>query len=157
MAPDEARHERIGGTEIDVLRRADLRDVPVVDHRDPVGERERFRLVMRDIDRGDADLALQPLELAAHLVAQLGIEIRERLVEQQQPRLVHDRARERDPLLLAAGQPRCRALLEAIEIDDRERALARRPRSRPWSSAAASTTVNGNATFSATVMCGQIA
>src|SRR5882757_253973 len=77
---------------------------------------------MRDIDRSDADLALQPLELAAHLVAQLRIEVRERLVEQQQPRLVHDRARERDPLLLAAGQPRCRTLLKAIKIDNRERA-----------------------------------
>ena len=76
---------------------------------------------MRHIDRGDANLALQALELAAHLVAQLRIEVRERLVEEKQSRLVHDRARERHPLLLAAGQPCRRTLLKTIQIDNRKR------------------------------------
>ena len=60
-------------------------------------------ITMRDIHRGDADLALQALELAAHLVTKLSIKVRQRLIEQQQSRLVHNRTRERNPLLLAPG------------------------------------------------------
>ena len=122
---DKAGDERIDRAEIYIVRRADLGDAPLVDHRDAVGERQRLGLVVRDVDGGDADLALQPLELAAHLVAQLRVEIGQRLVEQQQPRLVHDGARERHALLLAAGEPRRGPLLEAVEIDDGERALDR--------------------------------
>ena len=40
----------------------------------------------------------------ARLLAQLGVEIGERLVEQDHRRLVDQRARERDALLLAAGE-----------------------------------------------------
>ena len=123
---DEAGDEGIGRAEIDVLRRADLPDAALVDDRDPVGQRERLRLVVGHVDGRDADLALQALELAAHLLAQLGVEVGQRLVEQQEPRLVHDGAGERHALLLAAGQPRRRPLLEALQIDDAERACDRR-------------------------------
>src|SRR5882672_10536724 len=97
---DEAGDERVQGAEVDVLRRADLSDAAAVDHRDAVGERERLGLVVGHVNRGDADLALQPLEFAAHVVAQLRVEVGKRLVEQQQPRLMHDGARKRDALLL---------------------------------------------------------
>ena len=43
-------------------------------------------------------------DLRAHLKPQLGVEIGERLVHQHERRLDHDRARNRDALLLAAGQ-----------------------------------------------------
>ena len=51
-----------------------------------------------------ADLALQALEEALHLPAQLGVERAQRLVEQDQPRLADDRARQRHPLALAAAE-----------------------------------------------------
>ena len=44
------------------------------------------------------------LQLELHLLAQLEVERAERLVEQQHARLVHERARERDALLLAARE-----------------------------------------------------
>ena len=47
---------------------------------------------------------LQRLDLVAQVHAHLGVERRERLVEQEQPRRRRERAGERDPLLLAAGQ-----------------------------------------------------
>ena len=122
-----------------------------------VRQRQRLGLVVGDVDGGDADLALQALELAAHLVAQLGVEIGQRLVEQKQPRLVHDRARERHPLLLAAGKPRRGPLLEAVEIDDGERALHRFLDFGAANSAGAWRPSAGTPTFSATVMCGQMA
>ena len=44
------------------------------------------------------------LDLQARRGAQFGVEVRERLVEQQRGRLAHERARERDTLAFAAGE-----------------------------------------------------
>ena len=45
---------------------------------------------------------MQPLELGPHVMAQLGVEIGQRLVEQQQLGPAHQGAADRDPLLLPA-------------------------------------------------------
>src|SRR5207244_663617 len=55
-------------------------------------------------ERAATQARQQSLELATDLAARLGIERRERLVEEQEPRLEHDRARDRDALLLAARE-----------------------------------------------------
>jgi hypothetical protein len=47
---------------------------------------------------------MQALDLDPHLGAQLGVQVRQRLVEQEHLRIAHDAAAERDALLLAAGQ-----------------------------------------------------
>ena len=47
---------------------------------------------------------MKPLDLAAHLVAQLCVEIGQRLVEQEDPRIAHDGAADGDALALAAGE-----------------------------------------------------
>ena len=47
---------------------------------------------------------MEPLQLRAHLHAQLRVEIRERLVEQEGDGLADQGPRERDALPLAAGQ-----------------------------------------------------
>ena len=59
---------------------------------------------MRDVDEGDAELALHAPQLGAHLDAQLLVERGQRLVEQQYARLGDGRTRERHTLLLAAGE-----------------------------------------------------
>ena len=59
---------------------------------------------MRDVDEGLAEVLLERLEEDLHLLAQLQVERAERLVEQQHLRVVHERARERDALALAAGE-----------------------------------------------------
>ena len=107
---------------VDVARRADLLDAPLVHHRDLVRQRERLALVVRHVDGGDPQLALQPLQLEAHLLAQLGVEVGQRLVEQQQRRLHHQRARERQALLLAAGELGRLALGEVVELHGGEHA-----------------------------------
>ena len=56
------------------------------------------------IDEGDADLVLQADQLELHLLAQLLVERRERLVEQQHLRALHQRAGQRHALPLAAGE-----------------------------------------------------
>jgi hypothetical protein len=86
----------------------------VVHHHDAVGHRQRLFLVVRDHDGGHAQLALQAADLAAQVHAHDGVQRRQRLVQQQQPRRRGQRARQRDALLLAADSwpgtcPRCPA------------------------------------------------
>ncbi len=89
---------------VDLARPAELDDAAVLHHRDVAGQRQRLDLVVGDVDRGDAELALQPLELVAQRLAQLGVEVGQRLVEQQQRRLDDERPGQREALLLAAGE-----------------------------------------------------
>jgi len=81
-----------------------LLDATVAHHRDAVRQRERFGLRVRDENESDADIALQADEFDLHLLAQFRIERAERLVEEQQARPVHERARERHALLLPARE-----------------------------------------------------
>ena len=76
---------------------------------------------MRDVDERDADLVLDALQLELHLLAQLQVERAERLVEQQHARMVDERPRERDALLLAARELARLPLLEQAEPDELER------------------------------------
>ena len=111
---DEIRDEGAVGQPVDFVRRAGLLDQPVAHHDDAVRHRQRFFQVVGHIDRGDAEPMLQLAQFDAHVGAQLGVEIGQRLVEQQHRRLEHEGARQRDALLLAAGQlrrpPRCKAV-----------------------------------------------
>ena len=77
---------------------------------------------MGDVDGGRADLLLQLLDLAARLHAQLGVEVGERLVHQEHLRVAHERAAERDALLLAAGELARLAVQQRLELDRRRRA-----------------------------------
>ena len=61
-------------------------------------------------------------DLEAHLLAQVRIEIGERLVEEKHLGLDHHRAREGHALLLAAGELGGIALLELVEMNDRKHA-----------------------------------
>ncbi len=103
-AADEARDEEVRGPVEDHLRIAGLLQHAVAHHGDAVAHRHRLHLVVRDVDRRHAQLALHPGDLRAHLHAQAGVEVRERLVHQEDPRLAHDRAAHRDALALAAGE-----------------------------------------------------
>jgi hypothetical protein len=51
-----------------------------------------------------AEALLQQLDFAAHIDAQLGVEVRQRFVEQERGRFAHDRAAHGDALPLAAGK-----------------------------------------------------
>src|SRR5690348_268233 len=101
-AADETRDEpRMRAIE-QVFGRADLLDPPTVHHDDPVGHRHRFDLVVRDVDRRVPIFVVQAADLEAHLAAEVRVEVRQRLVEQQDAGIGRERARERDALLLAA-------------------------------------------------------
>jgi hypothetical protein len=72
---------------------------------------------------GDADPLLDLADVLADADAQLRVEVRERLVEQQHLRLEHERAGERDALLLAARDPRRVAVQVVRQADELEHPL----------------------------------
>ena len=100
----EVGDEACAGPVVDLGWNADLHHAAVAEHDDAVGERQRLGLVVGDVDRREPEVGVEPLELAPHLEAELGVEVRERLVEEQHPRLDGQRAGDRHPLLLAAGE-----------------------------------------------------
>ena len=115
---EEGGDERRRRPAVQLLRRADLLEAPAAHHRDPVRDRQRLLLVVRHVDRGDAERLLQLADLAAHLDPELGVEIRERFVEQQHLGLDHQGSGDRDALELAAGELVRPARVVAFELDE---------------------------------------
>ena len=95
-------------------------------HADAVRERERLLLVVRDEDRGDAELALDLANGPAQFLADLGVERAEGLVQQQHLRPVRKRARHGHALLLPAGELRRQAIVHALERHEPQQLLASR-------------------------------
>ena len=94
---------------------------------------------------------MQLLHLAAHLDPQGGIEIGERLVEQEDLRLAHDGAADGDALLLAAGKLRRVAVEQMAEVERRRPPLSTR---LSISAAAMPRSFRVKPMFWATVICG---
>lgn len=88
---------------VQIPRRADLRDQATIHGADPVAKRHRLGLIVGDIDRGDAELAQQAVDLLPQLVAQARIQRRERFVQQQHPWTGRDGAGQGNPLPLSPG------------------------------------------------------
>jgi hypothetical protein len=116
-AADEAGHIGVGRAGPDFHGCRDLRGVALVHHHQPVAERHRLHLVMGDEQGGDAEAALQAPDLGAHLHAQLGVEVGERLVEQEQLGLAHDGAAHGDALALPAGKLARLALQQGADAE----------------------------------------
>ena len=95
---------------------------PVAQHRDPVAEIERLVLLVGHQHGRDADAADELADLAPGPLAQRRVEVGERLVQQQHPRLRRQRPGQRHPLLLAARELADPPLLEPGEIHQRQSA-----------------------------------
>ncbi len=116
---------------------------------------ERLGLVVRDVHHRAPDPLVQQLQLGSHLHAQLGVEVRERLVEQEDVRLADERPGERDALPLASrelARPARRAARRS-----RRASAASRTRSRASRLGHVAHERARSAMFSATVRCGKSA
>jgi len=80
---EKITHKRRQGFFVNFLRRSHLLEATAIDHRDAIRQRHRLGLIMRHVKERKPELSLQRAKLEAHLLAQLGVEIGERLVEQQ--------------------------------------------------------------------------
>ena len=89
---------------VDFARGADLDEPAGFEDADAVGHGHRLGLVVGNVEDGGAEVALDVLELEAHLGAELGVERGERLVHQVDLRLADQGAADGDALHLAAGE-----------------------------------------------------
>ena len=85
-------------------RRPDLDDAPAVHHGDLGRQRRDDGEVVADVDGGDAVRLAQVAHGREHVRLRRDVEPRRRLVEDDHARPVRERHRERDALLLAAGE-----------------------------------------------------
>jgi hypothetical protein len=93
--------------------------VAAVHHDHALGQRHGFDLVVRHEQAGDAQLAVQLLNLEPCLGTQLGVQIRQRLVKQKHLRLANDGAAHGHALALAAGQLARLALQQLGQLQNR--------------------------------------
>jgi hypothetical protein len=114
-AADERRDEHVRRRAVDLLRRAELQQVAAVHHGDAVAERHRLDLVVRDVDRRRRPQLVDLPQFGSQLCPELRVQVRQRLVEQEDLRAPGQRATHRDPLSLSAGQLCRLAVHELIE------------------------------------------
>jgi hypothetical protein len=115
---DETGDEQVLGTAVDVERPPDLPHLALVEHHDLVGQRHRLDLVVGDVDHSRAQFLVQPRDFHAHVHPQRGVQVGQRLVEQEQPRVADDGAADGDALALAAGQLRRLAVEQILHLQD---------------------------------------
>ena len=121
VAAHERGHEIRGRPVPDLLGRAALLDAARAHHDDAVRQAQRLVLVVRHVEHRDAELALQAAQLGAHLHPQLGVQVGQRLVQQQQARPQHDGPGQRHALLLPARQVGRQPRREVLETDRAQR------------------------------------
>ena len=115
---DKVGDEEVVRAGIDLQRRLILLQDAVVDQADLRGKGHGLHLVVCNIDKGRAGLDVQTLQLIAHLETQLGVEVAERLVHEQDGRLRSQGAGDGHALLLAAGELGRVAVHEHADLDD---------------------------------------
>ena len=104
---DEVGHEGVERPVVEVAGRRDLHHPARVEDGHPVAERERLGLVMGDVEGGHAGGADDFAQVLTHADPLGGIEVRQRLVEQERVGRTDERAADADPRLLAVRE-RCR-------------------------------------------------
>src|SRR3989441_7358494 len=117
VGADEVGDEPADRPLVELLGGRLLEHPAVAYHGDPVRERKRFFLIVRDVHGRDSQVLLQLADLGTHLYPDLRIEVRQRLVQEQDVRVQHEGAGERDALLLAAGELAGITELEARQVD----------------------------------------
>ncbi len=106
---------------VEIERSAHLLDDAVMHDDDLVGHGHGLDLVVGHVDGGGLEALVQFLDLGAHLHAQLGVEVGQRLVEEEHLRIAHDGAAHGDALALAAGELARIALEQLFEAQDARR------------------------------------
>src|SRR6185437_12761174 len=101
---DKPGDELVGWAAINFGGCAELFNFAGAHHRESVGQGQSFDLIMRDVEKGPADATLKLLQIGPQCGAQLRIQIRQRLVQQNDTRFADQRPRERDSLPFASRE-----------------------------------------------------
>ena len=102
--PEQSRREQVRGAGIDLVRRRVLHDSAVSHHHDPIPQQHRLLGVVGHEHGRRVAAGKQAHGLHPHLVTQVLVEGGKRLVEEHDPGPRRERAKERHPLLLSAGE-----------------------------------------------------
>src|SRR5712691_2892285 len=101
---EKSGDESVGGIVIDFGRSAELAHHALVENHDAVAHGHGFDLIVGDVDGGGADAAMKTLELLARGSAELGVEVGEGFVKEEDGRLAHDGAGQSHALAFTAGK-----------------------------------------------------
>lgn len=102
--PDEFSHEAGCWSIVDIFWATDLLDRALVHDHNPIRQCEGLVLIVSDKERRHFEAADQRMEVFAKSHAQLRIQVREGLIEEQHFWLQRKRSRQRNALLLAARE-----------------------------------------------------
>ena len=100
-----------------------LLDLAEVEQQDLVRHRHRLGLVVRHDERRESEPHDQLAQPRARFLAQLGVEVGQRLVHQHDRRVVNQRACDRDALLLSAGELMRQALRQRAQAEIGQRLI----------------------------------
>ena len=114
----EGGHEQRRGALVQIVGGPHLVEPAPVQHGHAIAQVERLLLLVGHQQGRDPDAFDERVELTPRALPQTRVEVGQRLVEQQQPRLRRKRARQRDALLLPARQLVRLAALEPGEIHE---------------------------------------
>ncbi len=120
-ASEKVANERGLGSLVHVGWCTHLLEAARVHHGDAVGERHRLGLVVGHEQHTDLQALLNASKLQTHVLAQLRVEVGERFVEQEDVRVVNERTRKRDALLLPTAQEGRGSALQAAQTHDFQR------------------------------------
>ena len=119
----EGSDESVGRLLVDLLGRAYLAYYALMQHHHAVAHGHGFDLVVSHVDGGGANAFLEILDLLAGGGAQLGVEIRERFIQQEHGRIAHHGAGQSYALAFAAGQLARLALQQVADAKQPSRPL----------------------------------
>ena len=109
---NEASDEFVVWLVVKIHRGVDLLDVAQFHDDDAGAHGHGFHLIVGDIDEGGLEFLMEFGDLRSHLGAQFGVQVRKRLIQQEDFRVTHDGTAQGDTLSLAAGH----CLWLAVEI-----------------------------------------
>src|SRR4029077_3764442 len=98
------RHEGVDRFLVNLLRRSDLSYLAALHDYDAVAQSHRLDLIMRHVYGRGLDLALEPLQVVSGRVAQLRVQVRQRLVQEEDLGIPHQGTAQRDALALPARE-----------------------------------------------------
>ena len=120
---DEIGHEGVLRSLVKIAGGAELLELPVIEDGDAVREGQGLFLIVGHIDGGDGQILLELSDFGAYLLADLGVQVGEGLVEQKHVRIENQGARQGHTLLLTARELTGIPFFEARQIDQRQRVV----------------------------------